>query len=218
MRIARGVILPLLGAAVTLLAAMTLLGLLVVHVLAHSSIGANEQSWDASLATGRTAWWNEATTVSSGLAATETIVILALIATAICSAIWRRWHEPVFIAVAVLGEVLIFTTTTLLVHRARPDLAMDSAPPTSSFPSGHVAAATAFYGAVAVLVWTAAQRRWLAAMALAFAIAIPVAVAWSRVYRGMHYPSDVVAGALLGLMWLWVTKRTLLPASGGLGE
>lgn len=209
-RFARTVLLPLLAAAAVILVAMTMLGLLVVHVLAHSWIGAAERSWDATLAADRNDRWNSITAVGTTLAATQTIVLLALATTAAAAVFWRRWHQAAFVALAVVGEVVIFATTTLLVHRPRPDLAMDPAPPTSSFPSGHVAAATVFYGAVAVLVWTATRRRWLASIALVIAVVVPLAVAVSRVYRGMHYPTDVLAGALLGLSWLLVTRRTIL--------
>ena len=146
--------------------------------------------------------------------------MLTAVAAVAAGLLWRRWREPVFILVAVIGEVLVFTTTTLLVHRPRPSLlAMDAAPPTSSFPSGHVAAATAFYGAVAMLIVLHARHQVVRAAAVTAAVMLVVVVALSRLYRGMHYPSDVVAGALLGMAWLWVTGTITLgrrrPIGGG---
>ena len=112
------------------------------------------------------------------------------------------------VAVAVTGEVLIFLAITLLVDRPRPLVKhLDVAPPTSSFPSGHTAAAVALYGAWALLAWQRSRSAPLRGLLTLLAIAVPTAVALSRMYRGMHYPTDVLAGALLGTGWLAVTVR-----------
>jgi undecaprenyl-diphosphatase len=93
--------------------------------------------------------------------------------------------------------------TTLLIDRPRPTVTqLDTAPPTSSFPSGHTAAAVCFYGAIAAIVIWHSRHRWLSAVAVFVCAAIPLTIAGSRVYRGMHYPTDVLAGALLGVIWL----------------
>jgi membrane-associated phospholipid phosphatase len=78
-------------------------------------------------------------------------------------------------------------TTTLLVHRARPNVVrLDQAPPTSSFPSGHTSAAVALYGAAAILVVRYSTRAAWRRVAVAIAIVVPLIVASSRLYRGMH--------------------------------
>jgi membrane-associated phospholipid phosphatase len=79
---------------------------------------------------------------------------------------------------------------------------MDQAPPTSSFPSGHTAAAICFYGSVAAIAVWHSRRRWLTVAAVTLCAAVPLTIGASRVYRGMHYPTDVFAGAMLGLIWL----------------
>ncbi|MFK8906531.1 phosphatase PAP2 family protein [Streptomyces sp. YS-3] len=76
---------------------------------------------------------------------------------------------------------------------------VDDRPDSSSFPSGHTAAAVAFTAAV--------THRWPAVGA---ACAVPAAlVAVERVQSGAHYPSDVAAGAAVGLTSAWVTRRSL---------
>ena len=110
------------------------------------------------------------------------------------------------------GELFVFLAVTNTVHRARPAVPrLDGAPPTSSFPSGHIAAAVALYGCLAVLVlWIYGPRT--AARVAAFVLCwIPVVVGVSRPYRGMHYPSDVLMGAVGGGLWLLLVITTLLP-------
>ena len=92
----------------------------------------------------------------------------------------------------------MFFFTTLAIDRERPAVKhMDESPPTSSFPSGHTSAAVALYVGLAVVLATLAHRTWLKALCWLL-ILVPVAVALSRLYRGMHHPSDVSASFLNG--------------------
>jgi len=113
-------------------------------------------------------------------------------------------------AIAVAGEVLLFLIVTLLVDRPRPPVKhLDAAPPTSSFPSGHTAAAIALYGAVAVLASERARSAALRWLFVAIGVLVPLVVALSRVYRGMHFVTDVLGGMILGATWLFVTIRAI---------
>ena len=88
------------------------------------------------------------------------------------------------------------------------------APPTSSFPSGHTAAAIALYGCLAVLLMWVYGRRPATRVAAVVLFCIPVVVGLSRLHRGMHYPSDILVGALGGGLWLLLVITTLLPHRG----
>ena len=122
--------------------------------------------------------------------------------------ITRRLRSALVIVTVLVGEVLIFLAATAVVGRPRPPVAhLDATlPPTSSFPSGHTAAAVCLYGAVAALVLRGTQAwwRWLV---LAVAVVLVGAVAFARLYRGAHHPTDVLASMAFAVPWLLVTLR-----------
>jgi undecaprenyl-diphosphatase len=107
-------------------------------------------------------------------------------------------------------ESIVFVAVSFVVDRVRPDIEqLDSIPPTGSFPSGHSAAAVVFYGTIALVVLRNVQNRFARLFATSAAFAIPLMVSGSRVYRGMHYFSDVLFGLILGGVSLWLVWRTL---------
>ncbi|MBT2482327.1 diacylglycerol kinase family protein [Streptomyces sp. ISL-94] len=149
------------------------------------------------------------------LAGTQSIIALTVLAVAAMLGLSRgRWlREAVFLAAAVAAQSAVFLLVTLVVERPRPHVPhLDAAPPTSSFPSGHVGASVALFGGLAVLVALRLRgaRRWARYAVVAALLLIPVAVAFSRVYRGMHHPSDVVGGLLNGACALFVVAHALL--------
>ena len=195
------------GCVAGLSAGMILLGLLCTGILAHTGPLVAEDHVDVFFAAHRVPWANTVTDLLCLLAGTYGAALVALVLV-----IWARWHyrsraEPLCIAFAILLELSTFLITTAVVHRSRPAVAeLDASPPTSSFPSGHTAAAVALYGALALIVYRRSGRRipWLL-------FVIPAAVGVARLYRGMHHPSDVVAGALLGALAVWAAQRFALP-------
>jgi len=200
----------LLAWAVALVAVGVLVGVLLAKVVSHDAVGRADAGVDRWLAAHRTGSWNSVTRFTTDAAETPTIAALAALTFAGAVLAWRRWREPVLVAAAVLGEVLVFLAITLLVKRPRPPVGhLDAAPPTSSFPSGHTAAAIALYGAWAVLAWQHARSSLLRGLLTLLAVAVPVAVGAARMYRGMHYPSDVIGGALLGAIWLALSVRAV---------
>jgi membrane-associated phospholipid phosphatase len=208
---ARAALVRLIPAAIVLWALEVGLGELITHALR----GTGFERWDASvnrtLASHRSELWNTITHLATTAAETTTVIGVAVVFFIGMRVRLGRWRESMFLAVALLGEVTIFVCTTMVVDRTRPAVShLDAAPPTSSFPSGHTAATVALFGALAVIAWTASNRHWLRSLAAVAAVAMPIAVGVSRLYRGMHYPTDVLAGALLGLLWLTITGVVLL--------
>lgn len=205
------VVVRLVGAALVLLLAMVGLGQLLTHWLRNSAIVRWDASVDRWFAQHRTPDWNTVTKVATFGAETETVIAIGLVCFVLLRWRLRRWRESLFLAASLIGEVTIFVGTTFLVERHRPAVPrLDGAPPTSSFPSGHTAASVALYGGLAVIAWTAARAGWLRLLATALAVLAPAAVGLSRLYRGMHYPTDVLAGALLAICWLAVTGALVL--------
>jgi undecaprenyl-diphosphatase len=82
--------------------------------------------------------------------------------------------------------------------------------PTSSFPSGHIAATLCLWISIALLV-TARTRQWWRWIFVALAVIMPVGVALSRMYRGEHHPTDVLGAMLLTALWLSVLWWTVRP-------
>ncbi len=197
----------LLACAVVLAAALVGVGW-VLSKVHDDGIGRADAGLSRWLVRERSPDLNDVTAVTSEVGGTLTITILAVVAVAFAALVWRRWREPMLVAVAVAGEVGIFLVVTMLVDRERPPVGhLDEAPPTSSFPSGHTAATVVLWGALAVLASQRARSALVRGLFLTLAVVLPLLVASSRMYRGMHYMSDVLGGFLLGGVWLLATVR-----------
>ena len=158
----------------------------------------------------RTATLDDFTALGSRMAETLTVIAIAVVVVAFLG-LRRRFADAGLIAIGLLLEVSVFLTTTMLVDRSRPRVArLDAAPPTSSFPSGHTAAAVVLYGGVALILLRSIKARGLRMISAAVLCAIPVIVCVSRLYRGMHHPTDVVVGVLLGVACLAVAGLAVL--------
>lgn len=144
-------------------------------------------------------------------------VAIATAATVICLVfvgITRRWRPAVFVVTLMIGELAMFLTAAALVKRPRPTVThLDNHLPTSSYPSGHVAATCCLYMGLAVLVIGQARGwwRWLFVIP---AIVLPVLVAASRMYRGEHHPTDVLASVLFAALWIPVVYMLVRPTAG----
>jgi membrane-associated phospholipid phosphatase len=203
----------LLLPAALLVGIMVLLGWLLTDVLAHSWLAATDADVNQEFVEERTSDLNTVSFLLPSLAATPVIIGLTLVTAATARLVWKRWHESIYVVYAVVGEVVIFLATTLLIDRQRPSVPqLDPAPPTSSFPSGHTAAAICFYGAAAAIIAWRVRKRWLRWTVIALAVAIPLLVGLARLYRGMHFPTDVTGGLILGVAWLAVVTRLVLLA------
>lgn len=177
-------------------------------------IGAIE-SWDertvADVAARRTALGDTLTEWGTWLAETVPVAALSLATAFVAWRRWRTWAAPLFVAVAVGGEKLIYLIASLIVGRDRPAVpTLGTTTATRSYPSGHVASAVSLYGAIALLVGLLVARHWRVVLWVVV-VAIAAVVAVCRVYRGFHYPLDVIVGATLGACWLGFVWRRFGP-------
>ncbi len=196
------------GAA--MLVVWSTVGLIFVHFLDDGPIGDADRRVNRWLADHRTPTWNTITEYGSMMAETLVKVTLVAVGAAVMIFLWRRWHDAVFLVLAVSLEALVFVLTSFIVDRERPPVRhLDPIPPSGSFPSGHAGAAVAFYGSLFVIVcWHTRKQavRWFFGVV---AVVVPLIVAGSRVYRGMHHPIDVIAGLLLGVGAILVVRAAL---------
>lgn len=183
------------------------LGFLVVDVLAVDESAINEAFVDA-----RTDTLNGVSTVVSRMGDTEVLIATCLL---IAAFIWWRSRQWWFALVPVLAlalQALVFITTSALLARPRPEVEhLNHAPPTSSFPSGHTGATAAAYLAFALCA-TRIRNTGLRVTVQVVCVLMPIAMAVSRVYRGMHHPTDVIMGLIVGgtcalIAWNWLPMR-----------
>jgi undecaprenyl-diphosphatase len=116
----------------------------------------------------------------------------------------RRLRDAVLVAVTLLGAGIIDSSLKLLYARVRPaGFFADYATPTSySFPSGHTLFATTFFGGLAVLLWPRLRHPAARALVWLTCSALILLIGFSRVYLGVHYPSDVLGGLAAGTVWV----------------
>jgi membrane-associated phospholipid phosphatase len=202
----------LAAVAAVLSLGLTALGLLIVE-------GAPQDTWlgridhaivDFFLGV-RTDTWSDVADAIGRLSGTPAVIAVGL-GTAVLSVAWTRRLTPaVFVVVAVVGEVLLYVAVSQTVGRLRPDVQdlTSGLPGGASWPSGHVAAAVAVYGAAATLLvlHRRGKARWWW-MPVPVLIALSVGV--SRIYVAAHYPSDVLAGLILGGVWVLACAHLVL--------
>jgi undecaprenyl-diphosphatase len=181
-----------------LTAAMLGIGFLLTDAL-DGSVGRWDEHVNRSFVDHRTGTWNAVTKIATSALNTEPVVAVVVLLVA-GFALLRWWREAALIAIAMTLEITVFLSTTFSVGRPRPAVPrLNETPATSSFPSGHTAAATVLLVALAVIVTWHTPRRPARIVAWTVAVLVIVAVAVGRVYRGLHHPTDVFAGIALGV-------------------
>ncbi len=120
---------------------------------------------------------------------------------------WRlaklgRRRAALILAVAALGAEAFDQVLKWIFHRPRPEAFFGVSPGSYSFPSGHSVESCCFYGVLAAIVAAQAKRTWHHVGIWIVAALITLAVGCSRVYLGVHYPTDVLGGYAAAVVWV----------------
>ncbi|WP_405153660.1 phosphatase PAP2 family protein [Paenibacillus sp. FSL K6-0108] len=156
-----------------------------------------------------TRWMEFFTWIGSGLP----VIVITIISMIILYVFLRHRRELLFLGCVIAGSTILNTLLKLMFQRARPTIHRIIEVTGYSFPSGHSMAAFSLYGGLAFLIWkhipTAAGRVFMIIVSATFILTIGM----SRIYLGVHYPSDVVGGYFLSGCWLatciWFYQRYL---------
>lgn len=146
------------------------------------------------------------------------VLILMVAGAAILLAARGLWLTAVATAAAGISGGAVVTVMKTGIARARPDLVPHwVAVSNASFPSGHAAGSAMVYLTLAALATQVTRHRRMRSAIMALAIGLVVAIGVSRVYLGVHWPSDVAAGWCFGTFWAlgWWWATTRLRASWG---
>lgn len=188
----------------------SLVGLLVFVWLAVATSGPAVPSMDLAIREAVHEWASESLTSAmrfiTGLGSgwfiwpCGTVIVLALVRA-------ERRREAAFFAIAVIGANAWNEGMKLVFHRARPEAYFGYALPTNySFPSGHSLVSFCFYLALAEMVM---EAHWPIGRKIAMWSAVGVlvlAIGLSRIYLGVHYPSDVLGGYAAAVAWTFAVR------------
>jgi membrane-associated phospholipid phosphatase len=200
-----------LAPAVVLFGLIVGLGLLIMGPLGNLRW---EDGLSRSVAAGRTEVWNGITMVWSRIGNTEIVIGVCVLVVALVWWRTKQWWYAVVPAIAISVQASVFVAATTLTDRKRPAVEhLDPAPPTSSYPSGHMGAATALYLTFALMAQRI-ERVWLRRLVTVVCAVVPLLVGYARLYRGMHHLVDILVGAVNGvvcalLAWNYLRRRTV---------
>jgi undecaprenyl-diphosphatase len=139
----------------------------------------------------------EITSLGTGMVVLMTVCVAALFLT-----LTRHKYSALLLLVATAGGPIIDTVLKMRFGRPRPHVfEWGTHAGSSSFPSGHAMEATIVYSTVAYLAARLHRRRWARWLTMSIAVILIALICLSRVYLGVHYPSDVLAGAVIGFAW-----------------
>lgn len=195
-----------LGLLVVVLGAWAF-GALLQDVVAHDELALVDRPVDVWMVHHREPWLTSTmkdVTVLGSLAFVIPVAVLLMVG----FWAWKRsLRWPVLVVIAVGGARGISQLVKALVDRPRPHLDPLVSATGSAFPSGHTISATVLFGAAAYLFargrdWKTGVWLWTAAVALSCLVGL------SRLYLGVHWLTDVLAGLVLGLVWLAVSAMS----------
>nr|WP_051348386.1 phosphatase PAP2 family protein [Peribacillus kribbensis] len=139
------------------------------------------------------------------------VVVLSLVTMVFLYTVLKHRTELILFFAVMAGANVLFITLKLFFHRARPDLHRLAEATNYSFPSGHATMSLALYGSLAFLLWRHIKTHWGRVLLVCISILMILSIGISRIYLGVHYPSDILAGYFISGFWLtfsiWFYQR-----------
>ena len=135
----------------------------------------------------------------------KAIIVISLFTMALLYAVLKHRIELILFTIVLVGTPILNRLLKEFFQRARPDLHRLIEIGGYSFPSGHAMNAASMYGILAFLLWRHIPTRWGRSLLIIFSSAMIVTIGISRIYLGVHYPSDIIAGYLASGCWLAIT-------------
>jgi undecaprenyl-diphosphatase len=151
------------------------------------------------------------------------VLVLITVAAIGFMALSRKWGAALFTFVSIVGGTLISTGLKHVIDRARPDVVPHLVEVSSaSFPSGHSMLSMTTYLTLGALLAEVQDKPRFKFYILAWALGIALLVGWSRMFLGVHWPTDVLGGWCVGSAWAlicgtaayWLQRRGLIEPEG----
>jgi undecaprenyl-diphosphatase len=141
---------------------------------------------------------------------TGTVVLMISGIASMFLALTKHKYSALLLGVATAGGLALNMVLKIGFHRPRPDVVVWGTEAfSSSFPSGHAMSAAIVYSTVAYLAARLQKRLWSKILTMFAAVMLIILICLSRLYLGVHYPSDVAAGVTIGLAWAGFCMATL---------
>ena len=182
-----------------------LLGLVVTEVIVQGlGFGSVDQGTVEQIVAERTPFLTDVASVGAFTGGAPLLPILVGLV-GLVAAFKRKWLIAGFAVFVLCVESATYRVASLVVPRERPDVKrLEDLPADASFPSGHTAASLAVYAGLVLLLSTRVKDPRARIALWALAALLPLFVAFSRMYQGMHHPLDVMSGALIGVGAIFV--------------
>ena len=191
----------LLSAFAALVAVSLAVGYVATRMLLDdvSGLRAADNGAIRQLVTERSGFLDTVSMVGSTVGGAPVLPILVGLVAIVC-AFRKRWLIAAFAVFVLSIESATYRVTSLVLPRQRPSVPrLEDLPANASYPSGHTAASIAVYAGLVFLLVSGVGSRAVRIAAWAVAILVPIFVASSRMYRGMHHPLDVAGGLVIGV-------------------
>ena len=141
---------------------------------------------------------------------TGTVVMMVVAVAALFLVLTQHKYSAILLLASTFGGIVLIGVLKLGFNRPRPSLFVPAVHTvSSSFPSGHAMSAAIVYSTVAYLAARLHRRKWARWLVMTAALVLIALISFSRVYLGVHYPSDVIAGVAVGLAWAGFCMATL---------